>query len=108
MSGPGLVRDAVVVVLGLNGAFFFLAGTLGMLRFPDFYSRAHAASKCDTLGAGSILIALAVLRGFQPDMPKLLLLVGLLLLTSPTAAHTLARAAYRTGLKPLLREGARG
>ena len=105
MSALAVVRDAMVVVLGLAGAFFFLAGTLGMLRFPDFYTRTHAATKCDTVGAGSILLGLAVLRGFEPDMPKLLLLIGLLLLSSPTAAHALARAAFRTGLAPTLGGG---
>jgi monovalent cation/proton antiporter MnhG/PhaG subunit len=105
MSPLMAIRDALVVVLGAAGGFFFLAGTLGMLRFPDFYSRTHAATKCDSVGAGSILLGLAVLRGFEPDMPKLLLLAGLVVLSSPTAVHALARAAYRTGLEPRLRAG---
>lgn len=100
-------RDAAAVVLCCIGAFFFIVGTLGIMRFPDFYARTHAATKCDTVGAGSILLALAVLRGFTPDMPKLILLAALIMLSSPTAAHALARAAYRTGLQPWLRPGAR-
>ena len=100
-------RDALAVVLCCIGAFFFIVGTLGIMRFPDFYARTHAATKCDTVGAGSILLALAVLRGFTPDMPKLILLAALIMLSSPTAAHALARAAYRTGLEPWLRPGAR-
>lgn len=100
-------RDAFAVVLCCIGAFFFIVGTLGIMRFPDFYARTHAATKCDTVGAGSILLALAVLRGFTPDMPKLILLAALIMLSSPTAAHALARAAYRTGLQPWLRPGAR-
>lgn len=99
------VRDALAIVLCCVGAFFFIVGTLGIMRFPDFYARTHAATKCDTVGAGSILLALAILRGFEPDMPKLLLLAGLVMLSSPTAAHALARAAYRTGLKPWLKPG---
>lgn len=98
-------RDALVIVLCCGGAFFFIVGTLGIMRFPDFYARTHAATKCDTVGAGSILVALALLRGFEPDMPKLLLLAGLVMLSSPTAAHALSRAAYRTGLKPWLKPG---
>jgi monovalent cation/proton antiporter MnhG/PhaG subunit len=101
------VRDALAIVLCCVGAFFFIVGTLGILRFPDFYSRTHAATKCDTVGAGSILLALALLRGLTPDMPKLILLAGLVMLSSPTAAHALARAAYRTGLQPWLRPGSR-
>ncbi|MDO8880379.1 MAG: monovalent cation/H(+) antiporter subunit G [Coriobacteriia bacterium] len=94
------IRDAVVVVLGGIGAFFFLVGTLGMLRFPDFYARTHAATKCDTVGAGAVLLALVLLRGLDPDSLKLLLLAALVLLSSPTAAHALARAAFRTGHEP--------
>ncbi|MEL7667381.1 MAG: monovalent cation/H(+) antiporter subunit G [Actinomycetota bacterium] len=94
-------RDALAVALCGVGAFFFLVGTLGMLRFPDFYARTHAATKCDTVGAGSILLALALLRAPEPDALKLIVLVGLVLLSSPTTAHALARAAYRTGLLPV-------
>lgn len=97
------IRDALVIVLCCVGAFFFIVGTLGLMRFPDFYARTHAATKCDTVGAGSILLALAILRGFAPDTLKLLLLAVLVLLSSPTAAHALSRAAYRTGLKPWLK-----
>lgn len=106
MSWTLAVRDAAVVVLCSVGAFFFLAGTVGLLRFPDFYARTHAATKCDTVGAGSIMLGLAILRGFHPQMPKLVLLAGLVLLSSPTAAHALARAAYNTGLIPHLKTGA--
>ncbi len=101
MSLLEATREALAVALGIAGAFFFLVGTLGMLRFPDFYSRTHAATKCDTVGAGSVLLALALLRAPEPDALKLLALGGLILLSSPTAAHALARAAYRTGLEPL-------
>lgn len=94
------IRDAVVVVLACTGAFFFLIGTLGMLRFPDFYSRTHAATKCDTVGAGTVLVALALYKGLEPDALKLLLLAALVLLSSPTAAHALARAAFKTGHEP--------
>ena len=100
MSIVLIIRDALVVALMCAGAFFFFAGTLGMLRFPDFYARTHASTKCDTVGAGSILFALALLSGFEPDALKLLLLAALILLTSPTAGHALSRAAFRTGLEP--------
>jgi monovalent cation/proton antiporter MnhG/PhaG subunit len=100
-------RDALVVVLACVGAFFFLVGTLGMLRFPDFYARTHAATKCDTVGAGAVLLALAILRGLEADSLKLILLAGLILLSSPTAAHALARAAFRTGHEPWTLPGER-
>jgi multicomponent Na+:H+ antiporter subunit G len=93
---------ALTIVLSSIGAFFFFAGTLGMLRLPDFYCRTHAATKCDTVGAGSVLLALAVFNGFAASTAKILVLAVLILLTSPTSGHALARAAYRTGLLPWL------
>lgn len=94
------IRNALTVVLAAFGAFFFLVGTLGLLRLPDFFSRTHAATKCDTVGAGSILGALAIYSGLDASTWKILALAGLVLLSSPTVGHTLARAAHRTGLKP--------
>ncbi len=95
---------AITIIFSCIGAFFFLVGTLGILRFPDFYTRTHAATKCDTLGAGSILVALAVYTGWEADAFKILAIAAFILLTSPTAGHALARAAYRTGLTPWTRE----
>jgi len=100
MSVLAAMVQALAVILCVVGAFFFFVGTVGMLRFPDFYSRTHAATKCDTVGAGSILLGLTLLEGPHPDALKLVALAGLVLLSSPTAGHALARAAYRTGLKP--------
>lgn len=103
MSVLGIVRYSTAAVLMCVGAFFFFVGTLGLLRFPDFYSRTHGATKCDTVGAGSILLGLCLLRGFEADVLKILAIAALVLLTSPTAGHALARAAYRTGLRPWTR-----
>ncbi|MDO8987836.1 MAG: monovalent cation/H(+) antiporter subunit G [Coriobacteriia bacterium] len=94
------IVQALAVILCVAGAFFFFVGTVGILRFPDFYSRTHAATKCDTVGASSILLGLTLLEGARPDALKLIALAGLVLLSSPTVGHALARAAYRTGLKP--------
>jgi monovalent cation/proton antiporter MnhG/PhaG subunit len=94
------VTNALTVVLSGIGMFFFLVGTLGLLRLPDFYARTHAATKCDTVGAGSLLLALAVHNGPDVSGLKILLLALLVLLSSPTTGHALARAAYKTGLVP--------
>ncbi|MFU8895199.1 MAG: monovalent cation/H(+) antiporter subunit G [Gammaproteobacteria bacterium] len=88
------------LLLGVGGALFFLTGTLGLLRLPDFYSRVHAATKCDTVGAGAILVALAIYVAPQADALKIIVLLVLVLLSSPTSGHALARAAYNTGLQP--------
>jgi multicomponent Na+:H+ antiporter subunit G len=85
----------------LAGLFFFLIGTLGLLRLPDFYTRVHAVTKCDALGAGLVLLGLAVLAGFDDSGIRILALIGLVLIGSPTAGHALARAAWRAGQIPL-------
>lgn len=74
------------------GVFFFTVGVVGLLRFPDVYTRLHATTKCDTLGAGLILIGL-ILQGSPAVAVKLLLIIILLWITNPTAAHVIARAA---------------
>lgn len=83
------------------GLFFVLAGTIGVIRLPDFYTRLHAAGMTDTLGAELILLALIFQSGFSQLTLKLLLVAFFLLITSPTATHAVAHAAYQAGLKPL-------
>ena len=90
----------LTIALALVGAGFFVAGTLGLLRLPDFYTRVHAVAKCDTVGAGAILLALAIHVAPHPESLRILVLLLLVLLSSPTSAHALARAAHDTGLEP--------
>ncbi|MDZ4655147.1 MAG: monovalent cation/H(+) antiporter subunit G [Coriobacteriia bacterium] len=100
MSTLDAILRAITVVLSGIGMFFFFVGTFGLLRLPDFYSRTHAATKCDTVGAGALLLALVVHNGLDVSGLKILALAVLVLLSSPTAANALARAAYKTGLVP--------
>ncbi len=93
-----LVENVVSVALILVGLTFVLGGTVGLIRLPDLFSRAHAASKCDSVGAGSILLALALQGGLAYGDLKIVLIVLLALVSAPTIAHALARAGYRTGL----------
>ena len=95
------LQISLAVVLIVSGLFFFLVGTLGLLRLPDFYTRVHAVTKCDALGAGLVLLGLAILAGFDDNGIRILALIGLVLIGSPTAGHALARAAWRAGLVPL-------
>ena len=97
-----LIRDVVSVVSLAAGLFFVLAGTLGVLRLPDFFTRLHAAGMTDTLGAELILLGLMIQSGISLMTVKLLLVGFFLLMTSPTATHAVADAAYQAGLKPLL------
>jgi len=104
----GMLVHVLTIVLAMLGGLFFLAGTLGLLRLPDFYSRVHAATKCDTVGAGAILLALAIHVAPHPEAMKILALLLLVLLSSPTSGHALARAAHHTGLAPWRRPEERG
>jgi multicomponent Na+:H+ antiporter subunit G len=84
------------------GGFFCVVGALGMLRMPDFYTRMHAASVVETLGAGLILLGLLLQAGLTLVAVKLLFVGVLIFFVSPTATHALARAAMARGLKPML------
>jgi len=103
---PGLfveyALDAVSAVLMITGAVFVLAGAIGMIRLPDFYTRMHAAGVTDTLGAELIVIGLMFQSGWSLVTVKLALLGLFVFLTSPTATHATANAAYKAGLKPVL------
>jgi multicomponent Na+:H+ antiporter subunit G len=93
-------RDWLALPFLLGGAFFFLAGTAGLLRFPDVYTRLHALTKADNLGLGLVVLGLAV-RAPSPSVAVKLLLVWLLaLLASAASAHAISRAALRAGIRP--------
>ena len=98
----GVIRHLLSIVSISAGLFFVLAGTLGVLRLPDFYTRLHAAGMTDTLGAELILVGLIIQSGFTQMSLKLLIVGFFLFVTSPTATHAVAHAAYKAGLKPKL------
>lgn len=88
--------------LGLiaGGLFFFLAGTAGLLRFPDVYTRLHALTKADNLGLGLVVAGLLVEAESVAVAVRLLLTWGLALVASATSAHLVSRAALARGVKP--------
>ena len=88
------------IVLIVLGVVFFLAGTAGLLRFPDAYTRLHALTKADNLGLGLVVAGLALQAGSWTDVLRLVLIWLLVLVSSATAAHLMAQAALRQGLKP--------
>jgi multicomponent Na+:H+ antiporter subunit G len=100
MSVAETVRLGLTGVLLAGSLLFTLVSTVGILRLPDIYSRAHTASQADTLGAGFALAAVAVVLGFQPTTAKTLLLLFFIFVTNPTAAHAIARAADEDGIEP--------
>lgn len=93
-------NDYVSFILISLGLVFFIAGSLGLLRFPDVYTRLHALTKSDSLGLGFIIVGLAVeaLDGFV--WLKLLFIWFLVVLSSATSCYLIARAALRMGLQP--------
>lgn len=75
------------------GCFFLLSGAVGLLRFPDFYSRMHAAGMTDTLASFLILGGLMLMAGWSLALFKLGLILLFIFFTGPTASHALAKAA---------------
>ena len=95
--------EIVSLVLLVAGAFFLLAGSVGIVRLPDFFTRTHATGKTDTLGLILALAGLAVHDGITLNSGKLLVAAVFVGLTAPVGTHALARAAYRSGLRPWYR-----
>ncbi len=98
--------DIVVTLFLFAGLLFFTGGAVGILRFPDFYSRLHPAGKLDTLGMLLSLIGLALFNlhhfslGTVLTSLKILLIVVFVFLASPTATHAIVDAGVRAGLAP--------
>ncbi len=97
-----VVRGWLGSALCLAGALICLAGTIGILRFPDFYTRLHGASVTDTGGAGLIIIGMALMAPSWLVLVKLASILIFFVVTSPTASHAIAAAAYSSGLQPLI------
>lgn len=81
------------------GILFDLFGCIGLLRLPDVYNRLQAATKCVTLGTCMLLFGVLIRTGITSLGIKALLCIGFILLTSPTGAHAIARAAHISGIK---------
>lgn len=92
--------EIVAAVLVIVGTFFGFVATVGIIRLPDLYSRLHAASKSDTLGSVLSLAGIALVLGLRTESLKLVFLLVFLFLTSPTAAHAIARAGKEQDVEP--------
>ena len=86
----------------LTGSFLCISGGVGLLRFPDFYTRMHAVGVSETLATPMILIGLMLQNPDGLAILKLMVVLLMTLFISPTASHTLAQAAIRNGLLPEL------
>ncbi len=92
-------REIAIWFCLVSGSIFCVIGGLGVVRMPDFYTRSHAAGITDTLGATLILLGLGLHAGLSLISVKLVFVLFLLYVTSPTAAHALVKAAYSKGLE---------
>lgn len=97
-----MLLDIASWTLLVAGALFAVAGGIGMLCLPDFFTRMHAASVTDTGGMLLIMLGLALQSGLSLVTAKLILIVLFLLFTTPTATHALAQAALHSGVRPKL------
>ncbi len=89
----------IVALMIIIGAAFSLIAALGLIRFPDVYTRMHAASKAGTLGSGVVLIALGIYSDDIGTLTRSFAGVIFFLLTAPISAHLLAKASYAVGYR---------
>src|ERR1700748_3869479 len=95
-----LARDIITIAAVSAGAFFFLAGTVGLLRFPDALTRLHALTKADNLGLGLVVLGLLPQAGSPLRGAKLICVWLLALLASATVSQLIARVARHQGPPP--------
>lgn len=98
-----IISNIIIAILLLSGSFFLLSGSIGVIRFPDVYTRLHATTKGATLGISGLLIGAFLFMYTQYGIisGKLLLAIVFTLLTSPVAGHMISRAAHKAGVKPV-------
>lgn len=97
-----MILDTLSWICLLLGSLIGIIGGIGLHRFPDFYTRLHAAGTTDTLCAALFLLGLGFQAGISLASFKLFLIFAFIFFTSPTASHSLANAAMLGGLKPKL------
>lgn len=93
------VVDVILAVLILLGSGFALISAIGLVRFPDLFTRMHAATKAGTLGVGFLLIAVMIDAGDLGVASRAIAVIVFLLITAPVAAHLIGRAAYFDGVE---------
>jgi len=106
-----MALDIITYILIAIGCFFNILAVVGLLRFPDVYTRLHAGTKCTTFGSIFLILAVViqsvytwVTEGLSSPQSVLtihaLIALVAILLTNPTSAHAMSRAAHRSGVKP--------
>ncbi len=93
------MSDIAGYILITIGITFDIFGCIGLVRFPDVYNRLQASTKCVTLGTILLLLGVSVISGFGATSAKAITCAVFILMTSPTAAHAIAKGAYSSGIK---------
>ena len=101
------ILDWLSWALILAGSFFTVAGALGLLRMPDLFTRMHAVSVIDTVGAGFFTLGMMLQAGLSLVTFKLLFILAIFFFAGPVVAHALAQAALHEEVKPQLARGGR-
>lgn len=98
-----IIADFAITIFLLVGTFFIFSSSIGIIRFPDVYTRLHASTKAATLGVSGIMIGAFIFLYVEHQIisGKLLLGIFFVLLTAPISAHMISRAAHRSGSKPV-------
>jgi multicomponent Na+:H+ antiporter subunit G len=101
------IFDIIVIVLLIVGTFFIFSATIGVIRFPDIYTRLHASTKAATLGISGILIGAFIFLFVEHEIVsgKLILGIVFVLLTAPVSAHMIGRAAHSSGVEVWTKDG---
>ncbi len=93
------MSEIIGYILIMVGVIFDFFGCIGLVRFPDVYNRLQAATKCVTLGTVLLLVGVALVSWTGPTSAKALICAFFILITSPTAAHAIAKGSYASGIK---------
>ena len=93
------MSEVIGYTLVALGILFNVFGCVGLVRFPDVYNRLQAATKCVTLGTVLLLVGVALASGVGATAAKAIICAVFVLVTSPTAAHAIAKGAYASGVK---------
>ena len=92
------MSDVIGYILIIIGILFDIFGCIGLVRFPDVYNRLQASTKCVTLGTILLLVGVAIVIGIGPIASRAIICAVFILITSPTAAHAIAKGAYASGV----------
>lgn len=93
------MTDIAGEILIIIGVLFDIFGCIGLVRFPDVYNRLQASTKCVTLGTIMLLAGVALISAEGPTSAKAIICAVFILITSPTAAHAIAKGSYASGVK---------